>query len=153
MDSRFPPLGRCRQYRACVWWSGHLAKLTLPPHPQRRLPGSPLANRSRTRVKPEQASGSGRSSGSFDLKEHGEVMAQSKSLLENGRGYREGRKEWNRSWLEQRRRKGRVRDQGGGASDTQSLTKQEVGGLFFGNRRVGQVLEGRYRAPAFFFFF
>lgn len=63
------------------------------PRAQRRLPGSPLASSSRTRGKPEQASGSGRSSRSFDLREHGKVMAQSRSLLKNGRGYREGRKE------------------------------------------------------------
>lgn len=63
------------------------------PNSQRRLPGSPLASSSRTRIKPEQEPGSGRSSRSSDLKEHGQGHGTEQESTKNGRGYREEKKE------------------------------------------------------------
>lgn len=74
-------------------WLRLLSEASPVPSPPRNLPGSPLASSTMARMWPEQDSGSGRSSRTFDLKKtmH-KVTAQSKSLLKSGRGYREEEK-------------------------------------------------------------
>lgn len=128
--------GKLLSIRGLSAWIRMSSQADTALSPPRSLPGSPLAISSRTRIEPEQESGSGRSSRISDLKEHGQGHGTEQESAEEWQRLR-GREERVEieAWTEQRRKERTFSVTRRRAWNTCSIMRQEEDGSFFGNRK------------------